>query len=894
MKYFREVQQRIASTDVCFGAKTRACMVVLGVVVGATGAIATVEWSGVPGQSREDGALYRVMQMPVRSVLGPRPPKESTPLLSQLIKEQATAELHVLRARQEEAGLDFAAAEADWKRHAEIAKEKTRAQFDLADFYHRRLRPNDEIAALSVIAGAPATASDRMLSPGEQSSWLAFERMEKTIRENALGPAVYETNFRQWVARYPEQKQVYARYLEFLLQQKEFAAVEKLVADYRAKFPDDGVFAVKARALLAYRRGSTEQGLAVYDKEFQPLWPAELVQSYFDLLDQTRSTRIFVDKARSALERNPNDLNAAARLFYYYEHIGRADAAQQTLISLRAQKERRNATWSPDDLYSIGRLNEAAKNYPEAARNYYALYSAAAKDETRGQALAALIKVLLDAPQQPMALGSGNLAMYRDIATMDTGPGYLNGILSLVLNSTAPASAYSEEENNATPYFHHAEAAELLRLLDTRYPSAPERATLHASLLQVFANYGENEAVIRDSQKFLSSFTAVPERTDVALLLADAFARTNRQQDEFKVYDTLLAELAKKSAGVPLGLREGSPSYSAAQPDGEVTSDRAAEDSDGAEDGQTRPAQPQNQRAFAVNDAAKQEQASGPRSPAYSRVLERYLSRLVSSDQAPSALMVLRREIENNPDDPGLYERLAQFLDQNRLGEQQEQVYQRAIQKFDGTGWYHKLARFYLRQKRDADFTRLSEQVINTFSGSELEQYFGDVVRPGDFYVQLNEFAHRRFPHDLAFVRNLLSTKKVSAEEHEELLREHWWEADDLRDWFFEYLSRTGKLEVELAALKRSEASEQRGDWRAVAQSNPVATHFVAEASFWASHFEEGAPAMAALAGQFPADRDLGRRASAVYRSLAAFDSRDTETAVAIEENLYRADPGNR
>ena len=51
---------------------------------------------------------------------------------------------------------------------------------------------------------------------------------------------------------------------------------------------------------------------------------------------------------------------------------------------------------------------------------------------------------------------------------------------------------------------------------------------------------------------------------------------------------------------------------------------------------------------------------------------------------------------------------------------------------------------------------------------------------------------------------------------------------------------------------------------------------------------------MNALAQQYPADFELGRRASAVYRSLAAFDPRDTEIAVKIEENLYLADPGNR
>ena len=55
-------------------------------------------------------------------------------------------------------------------------------------------------------------------------------------------------------------------------------------------------------------------------------------------------------------------------------------------------------------------------------------------------------------------------------------------------------------------------------------------------------------------------------------------------------------------------------------------------------------------------------QESGPRSSEYSRVLERYLARLVQLNEVPQALGVLRREIDHNPDDPGLYERLAEFL----------------------------------------------------------------------------------------------------------------------------------------------------------------------------------------------------------------------------------------
>ena len=78
------------------------------------------------------------------------------------------------------------------------------------------------------------------------------------------------------------------------------------------------------------------------------------------------------------------------------------------------------------------------------------------------------------------------------------------------------------------------------------------------------------------------------------------------------------------------------------------------------------------------------------------------------------------------------------------------------------------------------------------------------------------------------------------------------------------------------------------------ASSNPVAARFVAESGFWRSYYEHAAPVMGALASPISDGCGVGRRASAAYRSLAAYDPRNTEFAVAIEENLYKADPGNR
>ena len=283
------------------------------------------------------------------------------------------------------------------------------------------------------------------------------------------------------------------------------------------------------------------------------MWAPELVKSYFDLLTQTQSLRKFADQARAALAANPEDLNAMARLFYYYQQQGNLDAAQQTITAFRLHKEAAHSEWTGQELYVCARLLEDIHSYPESARYYFALHNSKGMNDAQERALAALTNLLLTAPESPIQLGSGELSIYRDIATMDEGPGYLNGILSLILNTTSPAARFSEEEQRAVPYFHRSRAADLLAMLDAKFPNSTRRPELHTKLLEFYASSGESEAVIRGGREFLAAFPNAPQRSDIALLMADAYARTGRTEEEFAIYDSrppgTRCRIAKDTAG---------------------------------------------------------------------------------------------------------------------------------------------------------------------------------------------------------------------------------------------------------------------------------------------------------------------------------------------------------
>jgi tetratricopeptide (TPR) repeat protein len=909
-----------------------------------------VEWlQNLESNGRFEAVFFRSITLLGGPVSVRRPPGEARNALNDLVsKSPHDPELYRMRARAGEAQLDFAAEEADWQKYAQLAPDKADAQLQLADFYHRRVRPLDEVKALAAAAQAPTLPAEKLQPANEQRGWQAFERSFEVIRLQALPEALSLQQYDSWLDRYPHEAAVYSRFFDFLTGGRSVARkagsggveahagfdsltprpstprlseeAERLIRRYERAFPSDQVFPIEARATLAYKRGSTDEALAIYDHNFQPLWPPELIQDYFSLLKDTHRLREFLSRARAAVSADPSDVAAASRLFYYYQQQGNAAEAQRALVEYRLRMERTHAAWKSEQLWTLARLLDSIHAYNEAARCYYALYSLpGAEPALQEKALAGIAKLLLSAPEQPIEFGNNSISFLRDIGSMDPYPGFLNGVLSLLLNSQSPAFQYSQAEGTAVAYFHRARAARLIGLFDQRFPQAAERSELHASLLDAYAVYALDDAILREGRQFLSAFPKAPQRVHVALLMADSYARKDMEKEELTLYDQLLTELAARADHVPLG--EGARvNASVAQPSGAAEPPEEEEAAPEQTSEATSPAfAPAGGPASAVPQVVRPRRplpfqsrlratrtpparSGEARSPEYSQVLERYISRLVALGRPLAVLDLFRREMDHNPNDPGLYERLATFLEQNRMDERIEAVYKKALQQFPDRSWYQKLARWYLRRDERQQFEELTRQVIQTFSGTDLEEYFRSVVWSGpvvpQMYVQLNLYAHQRFPHNLTFVRNLLEafrTKQTyNRQAWDALIRQYWFYDDTMRSEFFADLSSGRRLDSELQAVRASIPQAASGQWDALTQANPAAAQFVAEAEIWRSHFEAAVPLSKAIAEAYPADFEMGRRASSLFRSLAPFNPQDTAAAASIEETLSKVRPGDR
>ncbi len=832
-------------------------------------------------------ALFRSVPMPGGAVPVLRPPAETRPALTSLIAgAPRDAALYRLRAQQAEVALDFMGAEADWKSYVRNAPDRYAAEILLADFYHRRMRPRDELAALNAAA---AEKDDPLQPPWSQRGWRAFDRMGALVESDALGEVEAGPVFRAWVARYPKVPAAWVKLIEHLGNARQFAAAETEIGSYGRTF-HDVTEPVRMRAELAIHRGDPAAAIAIYDAAFQPLWPDDMRASYFKLLADEGRLREFTAKARTALTSSPTDLDAAARLFHYFRSQNNAAAARRTLLEFRLAKESSKQPWTVSELQTLAQLFEWLPDVNEAARLYYALYSAPpAGGPHTERALYGLADLLLTAPDQPIQFGAGDLSFYKDIATVDASPGFLNGILSLLLNWTGPRSEYRVQNEKSAAYFHRAAASQLSGLLDQRFPRSSYRGSLRAALVSAYANYGDDANVIRAAREYLAAFPDGGSRLSVAMLAADAMARGNRTTEEFALYAQLLRELAADAGGVPVGTN---PPHSSPQPN--PCGDGASPCPDNPDGGAPRPGVPLRLSAPFQNVLSP----TGPRSSGYVQVLDKYLSRLESLGRPLDALRVYRTEIDRNPNDQGLYERMSNLVEQQGVTRDVEAVYTQAIAKFADRSWYHKLARWYLRKKEYDAFAKTTRDITAIFSGTELEGYFGELVSPRpDFviYRQLNLYAHERFPEDLVFVHNLLNaygspeTRDTAAAE--KLLRQYWFYDEQLRNILFEKLSSQGRLSAELAEIRAANPSIGSGRFDQAVAANPAAVQFVAEAEAWLSHFEAAAPAARALANAYPGRREFAGKASSLYRSLAAYDSRNTDISVALAGDEQKAEP---
>ena len=339
---------------------------------------------------------------------------------------------------------------------------------------------------------------------------------------------------------YPEEPLAYQELLTALLQRKQHREALALLERYREKFPRDPEYALHTQARLLEAQGNLDGALEVYSRNYQPRWSDSLVQGYLGLLRRARRFEPFVQALGQKLKQNPLDFPSVTLLFRATLSQGNLEAARNALFHFRTEKENRNQPFSDDELETLAHYFDSLNHFNEAAR-YFSTLALQTRDSTRKeQSLYQLYQVMMAALNRPTQLGGGSLDYFRSVATVDTSPGLLNGMLSLLLNHSNPRLHYDAAEERAVSYFNRAKAAELLEFFEKTYPNSAHLPRMQFQALEALKAYGRWETLAQRGTAFMDRHPRALETPSAGILVADAYANLKNEAEEFKVYSRLL------------------------------------------------------------------------------------------------------------------------------------------------------------------------------------------------------------------------------------------------------------------------------------------------------------------------------------------------------------------
>jgi tetratricopeptide (TPR) repeat protein len=252
---------------------------------------------------------------------------------------------------------------------------------------------------------------------------------------------------------YPEEPLAYQELLTALLRRKQHREALALLERYRQQFPSDPEYALHTQARLLEAQGNLDGALEVYSRNYQPRWSDSLVQGYLGLLRGLGDLSL-CPVVGTEVETESDGFCQHDPLFRGTLSQGNLEAARNALFHFRTEKENRNQPFSDDELETLAYYFDALNHFNEAARYFSTLALQTRDNAKKEESLYQLYQVMMAALNRPTQLGGGSLDYFRSVATVDTSPGLLNGMLSLLLNHTGPRMQYDAAEERAVSYFN--------------------------------------------------------------------------------------------------------------------------------------------------------------------------------------------------------------------------------------------------------------------------------------------------------------------------------------------------------------------------------------------------------------------------------------------------------
>jgi tetratricopeptide (TPR) repeat protein len=833
--------------------------------------------------------------------------------------------------------------------YVQLQPENEEALENLVDFSGRRAQYGMEAAAL-----------ERLLSI--TPAWKRANTLRRLIElahahglKKYLAPEFYE----QAIARDLSAFEVIEAYLDQLIKEKNYADALKVLRQYKERFPARRIYLIEKEVSILDQMGQAREAEAVYTAAFDPFWPDKLSESFYSFLKNHDRFRAYGSELREAFRRDPANFEIAVKLVHYSTAAYSSDPG--IFVQLEKARSARGIAWKPEELSTVARLLIADGYGDAASRFLYTLYAQGGMkpgSELRAKVLYQLFELMSDASDERISLTKGDLKFYQDIASADTHPGMLGGVLSLVLSDTNPAREFRHEEERAVKYFNRAAAYRLFNAYKQEYPTSPELAQMYLDLVHLYTATGDTDVAGETLAEFEKRYADAPGYPDVALKLADAYIAAGKPEEERATYQRILDYFGKQRRdGVPLMTGTGQPGDGAnpgarhavldisSEPtevkptpvDGKTLSHPGIEipkesdeeseynypsgskyinhlgqpvpyKSSSSEDEEDSNGETSDEESSNETQGAERGQWSNTEVD-YPTVLERYVSSLAKDNRTGDILALYSGEIKKYPNEPALYEGMLQWLGQTNLVEDQLRVYQDALKQFPTMLWRDRLARWFLRRGRKQEFANFSRGLMENLNDEETASYLGRFVDSdyaasaasfdANLYLGLYSFAHQRFPHDMNFVYGLL--KFYSAHDQwepwQKLMAEYYFESREIRNQFLAHLAKDAALRGKLDQARAAcNASAQEAAPSSSSSSLAVLPYklFRADAAVWLSNYEEAIDAYRELNRLYPNTPEFSERLIAFTRSLGQHNRRFLEESASTAHAFAEAFPDSQ
>jgi len=857
-----------------------------------------------------DAALYTRHEFFGAQAIVPYPTAEARNRLAAVLEKYPNTPNILLKLSQldEKLGREEEALR-EMQAYVEHEPDKQQALATMAEFFHRRAQFAAEAETFErQLAIAPA---DRRVEIFRK----LIELSEKHLIDKYLTPRFFE----QTLEQNPSAFEIVTQYQERLTNEGNYTAALNLIRRTKDRFPEHRAEMIQTEVSLLDDMGRTKEAESVYTQAFDPFWRTDLTENFYEFLKDHDRFRSYGHELRNAFRRNPTDVAAAVRLIHYSKYTGHD--APDVFVQLEKARAARKTVWKQDELITITRML-LANGYGEAASRFlYTLYlqgELKPGSTLRARVLYQLFELLSDAGDQRVSFTRGDLKFYEDIATADPHPGIFGGILSLILADTQPQEQFARQEAKAVKYFNRAAAYRIFMAYKQENPTAPELAQMYLDIVRLYSANKDVKVASETLAEFESRYADAPEYAEVALKLADCYIAVKNFDGERAAYGRILDYLGQhRVKGVALV------SYSEQASNDQQNSKQALDLS--SEPTTVKPhtvdyppisnpgieypgestnsdpyAQYSSTYAYADYLGSAQDKPDGSANKSssvdYQTVLSRYVASFAKDNRTADILALYSGEIKKYPDEQGLYEQMLQWLGQTNLVDEQLRVYQQALRTFPSMTWHDRLARWYVRQKRTAEFETLSRELIAKVDDREAERYLEEFVQgsvnadPSSFdaklYLALYSLAHQRFPRNLYFVSGLL--KFYAAHKQWEpwrmLVAEYYFESQDVRNQFLSHLAGHDELRKYLA---RARETLNTTDTQALLPYKL----FRADAAAWLSNYEEAIDGYRELNRLYPNSPEFAERLVSFTRSLGQHNPRFLEESATISKALADAAP---